>query len=155
MEWTGLIIAAVALVAATGFGLFRRARQGTVRPVTTVDPATVDPHQAVLAGLGVRPGTVTLLQFSSAFCAPCRATRVVCADLAASTDGLTHVEIDAESHLDEVRALDIWRTPTVLIIDAEGRIVGRAQGAPNRAQVLNAVVPLLSAGTTHPEMSAA
>ena len=57
--------------------------------------------------------------------------------------GVAHVEVDAESHLDAVRALKIWRTPTTFIIDTAGRIVGRAQGIPNRDQVLAAVTPLL------------
>jgi hypothetical protein len=53
-----------------------------------------------LEKLGVTPGTpVTLLQFSTAFCAPCRATRVYCADLARTIPGVRHVEVDAESHL--------------------------------------------------------
>lgn len=98
----------------------------------------------MLAGLGVVPGQVTLLQFSSAFCAPCRATRAILAGAAADTDGVAHVEVDAESHLDAVRALNIWRTPTTFIIDTAGRIVGRAQGIPHRGQVLAAVAPLLT-----------
>jgi thiol-disulfide isomerase/thioredoxin len=102
----------------------------------------VDP--AVLATLGVTPGDdVTLLQFSSAFCAPCRTTRVVLADVAEQTPGVRHVEIDAESHLDAVRALDILRTPTTLVLDGTGRIRARASGAPRKAEVLAALGPLL------------
>src|SRR5688572_26766457 len=74
------------------------------------------------------PGKVTLLQFSSAFCAPCRATRVVCAEVARTTPGVAHVDLDADSRLDTVRALGIRRTPTVLIIAPDGAIVGRAEG---------------------------
>ncbi|MBV1850316.1 thioredoxin family protein [Catellatospora sp. NEAU-YM18] len=112
-----------------------------------------DGHPALLRELGVPTGTVTLLQFSSAFCAPCRATRVICAHVAETVPGVAHVEIDAESRLEAVRALDIWRTPTVLVIDATGRIAGRAQGTPTRAQVLAAVAPLLS--VADPEKSSA
>ena len=54
-------------------------------------------------------------------------------------DGVAHVEIDAESHLDLVRRLDIMRTPTVLILDAGGRIVQRASGAPRKVDVLAAL----------------
>ncbi|AVT39444.1 thioredoxin family protein [Plantactinospora sp. BB1] len=105
----------------------------------------VDP--ALLAALGVRPGaSATLLQFSSAFCAPCRATRQVLADVTETLDGVRHVEVDAESQLPAVRALGIWRTPTVLLVDADGRIVQRAAGVPARAQVLAAVAPLLPRG---------
>ena len=98
----------------------------------------------MLAGLGVTPGTpVTLLQFSSAFCAPCRATRVLCADIAARVPGVRHVEVDAEAHLDAVRALEIWRTPTVLLVDATLTVRRRASGAPSRAQLLAAVADVL------------
>lgn len=145
MDLTGLIVGGVALLAASAYGVVHRRRAGRVRAVpATADP--VPPPQAdLLADLGVPAGQVTLLQFSSAFCAPCRATRVVCAEAARTTPGVAHVEVDAESRLDAVRALDIWKTPTVLIVDAHGRIAGRAQGAPTRAQVLAAVAPLLPA----------
>lgn len=138
MDLTGPAVAGVALLAATAYGLVHRRRAGTVRAVPAAET-----HAPLLAELGVRPGAVTLLQFSSAFCAPCRATRVVLAEVAKATGGVTHVEVDAESRLDAVRALDIWKTPTVLIVDAAGRIAGRAQGTPSRAQVLAAITPLL------------
>jgi len=98
----------------------------------------------VLQGLGVTPGPdVTLLQFSSAFCGPCRTTRALCADVARTVPGVRHLEVDAESHLDAVRALDIWRTPTVLVIDRDGAVVSRASGAPSRAQLLGVVGAVL------------
>ena len=81
----------------------------------------------------------TLLQFSSAFCTPCRATRVVLGDVAGMVEGVRHVEVDAESHLDLVRRLDITRTPTVLVLDAGGRIRSRATGAPRKADVVAAL----------------
>ena len=87
-------------------------------------------------GLGER---ATLVQFSSAFCAPCRATRRVLADVAGMVPGVAHVEIDAEDHLDLVRRLDILQTPTVLVLDADGRIVRRATGQPRKADVIAAL----------------
>lgn len=87
-------------------------------------------------GLGER---ATLVQFSSAFCAPCRATRRVLAEVAEMVPGVAHVEIDAEKHLDLVRRLDILKTPTVLVLDADGRIVRRATGQPRRADVIAAL----------------
>jgi thiol-disulfide isomerase/thioredoxin len=90
--------------------------------------------------LGVPLGErATLVQFSSAFCAPCRTTRVVLGDVAGMVPGVTHVEVDAESHLALVRRLDITRTPTVLVLDAAGRIRKRATGAPRRADVIAAI----------------
>ncbi|MEW2511972.1 thioredoxin family protein [Streptomyces sp. NPDC046870] len=81
----------------------------------------------------------TLVQFSSAFCAPCRATRRVLAEVAGMVPGVTHVEVDAEAHLDLVRELDILKTPTVLVLDAGGRVVRRATGQPRRADVIAAL----------------
>jgi thiol-disulfide isomerase/thioredoxin len=134
-ELTGLIAAAATLLAATSFGLVRRARDGKLRQQSQTGDS------AVLARLGVSDGTpVTLVQFSSAFCAPCRATRALCASVAAEVDGVRHVEVDAESHLDAVRALGITRTPTLLIVDATGAVVRRAAGQPpTRAHLLAAI----------------
>ncbi|MCM3297810.1 thioredoxin family protein [Streptomyces pseudogriseolus] len=87
-------------------------------------------------GLGER---ATLVQFSSAFCAPCRATRRVLGEVADMVPGVTHVEIDAEARLDLVRRLGIERTPTVLVLDADGRVVRRAAGQPRKADVIAAL----------------
>ncbi len=81
----------------------------------------------------------TLLHFSSAFCSPCRATRILLADVADRVDGVAVVEIDAESHLQLVRRLDVMRTPTVLVLDPRGAVVRRASGLPRRDQVLSAL----------------
>jgi thiol-disulfide isomerase/thioredoxin len=81
----------------------------------------------------------TLVQFSTAFCAPCRATRRILGEVAGMIDGVTHVDIDAESHLDLVRRLDIRRTPTVLVLGPDGRVVKRASGQPRKADVIAAV----------------
>lgn len=81
----------------------------------------------------------TLVQFSSAFCAPCRATRRVLGEVAGLVPGVAHVEIDAESRLDLVRELGILRTPTVLVLDAAGRVVRRAAGQPRKADVIAAL----------------
>ena len=139
----GLVTVLGVLLAATAAGLWWRRRDGRLRAVAT-------PAGPELAALGVVAGTpVTLLQFSSAFCAPCRATRRVCAEVAGLLAGVAHVEVAAEAHLDAVRELDIWRTPTVLVVDAAGQIVHRASGTPSKAQVIAAIAPLLPAGAAH------
>jgi thiol-disulfide isomerase/thioredoxin len=81
----------------------------------------------------------TLLQFSSAFCAPCRATRRILADVAGMTDGVAHIEIDAQARLDLVRELNVLRTPTVLVLAGDGRIVRRASGQPRKPDVIAAI----------------
>lgn len=91
-------------------------------------------------GLGER---ATLVQFSTAFCQPCRATRRVLDQVAGLVPGVAHVEIDAEDHLALVRAAGIEATPTVLFLDATGHEVRRASGAPHRDQVLAALARML------------
>jgi len=145
---TGLGVLAVAVVLALGFGLWRAATDGRfsgthrVRQQADVSPS-VEPVEttatSVLTGtpydgqLGER---ATLLQFSTAFCAPCRATRRVLDDVARIVPGVAHVEVDAEHHLDLVRRLGILRTPTTLVLDPQGREVSRAAGAPSKQAVI-------------------
>ncbi|MFD7320457.1 TlpA family protein disulfide reductase [Streptomyces sp. NPDC059875] len=105
----------------------------------TEQPGTPDAH-VLGAGSGVELGErATLVQFSTAFCQPCRATRRTLAEVAEMIEGVGHVEIDAEERLDLVRRLGIVRTPTVLVLDRAGRIVVRAAGQPRRADVIAAL----------------
>lgn len=90
--------------------------------------------------IGERLGErATLVQFSSAFCQPCRATRRVLAEVAELVPGVAHVEIDAEARLDLVRELHILKTPTVFVLDAAGHVVRRAAGQPRKADVIAAL----------------
>ncbi|WST06408.1 thioredoxin family protein [Streptomyces sp. NBC_01171] len=99
-----------------------------------------DVRRLTTADLGGEPGErATLVQFSSAFCAPCRATRRTLAEVARMVPGVVHVEIDAEARLELVRELGILKTPTVLVLDADGAVVRRAQGQPRRADVIAAL----------------
>ncbi|MWK34544.1 thioredoxin [Actinomadura sp. J1-007] len=86
----------------------------------------------------------TLLQFSSAFCAPCRATRRVLGEVAEMVDGVSHVELDAEAHLALVRRFNVLRTPTVLVLDREGNVLRRASGQPRKADVIAALGAAIS-----------
>ncbi|MFP5335843.1 MAG: TlpA family protein disulfide reductase [Actinomycetes bacterium] len=138
-----LALLAAALLAAVVVGWWLRRRDGHDRSVDSGDVLT--PADLGGAALGAR---ATLLQVSSAFCAPCRQTRSVLERLAAATEGVAHVEVDAADHLDLVRRLDVRRTPTVLVLDGAGRVVRRASGAPTPAQAasaLAAAVPELEA----------
>jgi thiol-disulfide isomerase/thioredoxin len=149
---TGLVVLAAAVVLALGFGLLRAVSDGRFRgthavrgAVDTLDAASEPDPESVLTGtaydgrLGER---ATLLQFSSAFCAPCRATRRVLEDVAAIVPGVLHVEVDAEHHLDLVRRLGVLRTPTTLVLDPHGREVSRAAGAPTKQAVIASLGPL-------------
>lgn len=152
---TGIVILIVVLAAATAFGLWRRATDGRMRriehaaapvPMADDDPE-VDVEVASHAEARLTAGTLgaelgssaTLVQFSTAFCQPCRATRRILDEVATMVDGVVHVEIDAESHLDLVRAHDVRRTPTVLVLDRAGVVRRRAAGLPRKADVIAAL----------------
>ena len=134
----------VALVLATAFGLFRAFTDGRFRGMHRVrgadQPEEEEMPVSVLEGIDVGLGDrATLLQFSSAFCAPCRATRRVLAEISEVVPGVVHVEIDAELNLELVRRLGVLRTPTTLVLDEHGREVTRAMGALRKDQVLAAL----------------
>ncbi|WP_344147292.1 thioredoxin family protein [Nocardioides koreensis] len=115
------------------------------RSVVELPPSVVELPPSVVelvetTGLEIDLGErATLLQFSSAFCAPCRATRRTLTEVAAAVPGVVHVEVDAEHHLEAVRALNVLRTPTTLVLDARGAEIARASGAPRKEQVLSAL----------------
>ncbi|WP_067501952.1 thioredoxin family protein [Actinoplanes sp. TFC3] len=96
------------------------------------------------AELGVEPAKATLLQFSSAFCAPCRAMRRVSAEVAAMVPGVRHVEVDAESHLTAMRALEVAGTPALLLVNRDGVVVRRAVTVPSKPQLIVALSDLLT-----------
>lgn len=136
-QW--VLLACVVLV--VGFAVYRVRTDGRFRgrgsaPTAAESAASVLTGSGVAVPLGER---ATLLQFSSAFCAPCRATRRVLGEVADLVPGVTHVEVDAEQHLQVVRTLRVLRTPTTLILDPDGREVSRASGLPGRDQVLAAL----------------
>jgi thiol-disulfide isomerase/thioredoxin len=134
----GLIASGCALVAAAALGLGWRARNGRVTTAAADGARSVSglTQDDLGAALGSR---ATLVQFSSAFCAPCRATRQILGDVAGTVEGVAHVEIDAESRLDLVRRLDVRRTPTTLVLGSDGQITHRASGQPRKADVIAAL----------------
>jgi thiol-disulfide isomerase/thioredoxin len=137
----GLVAMLAALALALAGGAVWRRSNGRLRKTRT-EGGPVMPRQQRLTSeqLGHALGErATLLQFSSAFCAPCRATRRILADVAAMTQGVAHLDIDAESHLDLVRELNVLRTPTVLVLGADGRIVSRGSGQPRKPDVIAAL----------------
>ncbi len=142
----GLIASAGALIVATTLGLVWQRRNGRISQVSTQGELSAVPAASALtqADIGVVLGSrATLVQFSSAFCAPCRATRRVLSDVAGMLDGVAHVEIDAESRLDLVRKLDVRRTPTTLVLGPDGQVTHRASGQPRKADVIAALGPVL------------
>jgi thiol-disulfide isomerase/thioredoxin len=151
----GLIALAAALVAASVLGLALRRRAGRFRVGASVAPGVPSGPASVAGSAGPAASRVdmlteadlggplgaqaTLVQFSTAFCAPCRPARQILAQVAGMVDGVTHVEVDAAARLDLVRRLHINSTPTVLVLDPAGAIVKRAAGLPRTADVIAAL----------------
>jgi len=127
----------IVLGAATAYGLWYRKSRGKIQAKAVSGNGLT---AAVIGGdLGSR---ATLVQFSSAFCTPCRATRTLLESVVTDLSDVRHVEIDAETNLELVRKLDIRSTPTTLILNSFGVEVGRAVGAPKRDQVLAALAAI-------------
>ncbi len=154
---TGVIVLLVALAATGVVALLLRRRDGrfsTPVPAAQASSVAVDgaqePDPGASSAGAVEPREVltaeeiggplgdrlTFVQFSSAFCSPCRATRALLSDVVATRPDVAHGEVDAESHLDLVRRLNILRTPTVLVVGPDGTVLSRASGLPRRDQVL-------------------
>jgi thiol-disulfide isomerase/thioredoxin len=132
---TGLVLCLAVLAASGAFGMVHQRRNGRMR-VRSKDSGERLTADEIGGPLGER---ATLVQFSSAFCAPCRATKRILGEITGMVDGVAHVEIDAESHLDLVRRLAILKTPTVLVLDASGAVVRRAAGQPRKVDVIAAI----------------
>ena len=126
----------IVLVLASGYGVWHKRTRGKI--VVKADKGLITPAM-IGADLGSR---ATLLQFSSAFCGPCRATRLLIEDVTSDMADVAHVEVDAEANLELVRQLDIRSTPTTLFLDGTGHEVGRAVGAPKRDQVVKAIAAI-------------
>jgi thiol-disulfide isomerase/thioredoxin len=148
VDTTGLAVLGVALAVSAIAAWWLRTRNGAVRPVSDIQgteegavPEAGTTSTAVLQELGARPqdADLTVVQFSTAFCGPCRTTRARLQQLQATRPGLAYLHVDAESHLDAVRALDVRRTPTLFYLDRSGALLGRSSGAP-RPEELTALV---------------
>ena len=131
------VLLVATLLASAAFGVVWTRRNGRTKDVTDA-PRLTDGDLAEL-GISEVGERATLVQFSSAFCQPCRATRRILGEVSAMVDGVTYAEVDAETHLDAVRRFHVLRTPTVLVLDRDRRVVVRASGQPRKADVLAAI----------------
>lgn len=129
----------VALLIATAIGLTLRYRNGRFRTLRTRADAPSPRPEPVLPITGAQ---ATFVQISAEHCAVCPSVARVLGELAAATPGVAHVELRAEENLDLVRHHDVRRSPTVLLVDADGRLVARTSGAMTAAQARAALAHL-------------
>lgn len=129
MSLPTVFLALVALVAvAMAIGVVWRSRQGRV---VQVNGQTVV-RAGDIPGLARIPKGVTLLQFSSEVCAPCRTTHAVLSDVAAGRTDVTHIDLDLTQRPDLASRFRVLQTPTTLILDGRGVVRARIGGAPRR-----------------------
>jgi thiol-disulfide isomerase/thioredoxin len=135
---TGVWVLIGTLAVASVLGFAWRKSQGRVR--TTAKHSVLPPK---LRELVDPASSVTLLQISTTFCAPCRHTRVLLADLAGKVDGLRHVDFDVTDHPEIATSIGVHTTPTTLAVDAHGVELMRVGGVPKRDTLLDALRPHL------------
>jgi thiol-disulfide isomerase/thioredoxin len=111
-----------------------------VSPAGTPSSAGALTPEDVGAPLGER---ATLVQFSTEFCANCPPTKRLLGQVAAEHPGVEFVEVDAAARLDLARRLNVYATPTILVLGPDGRIASRASGQPRKSDVLAAVGSVL------------
>ena len=128
----------IVLALASAYGFWWKRKQGAIRSTKAIPGHRLTP-EVLGEALGSR---ATMVQFSSAFCTPCRATHALLSQMVISMADVKHIHLDAESHLELVRELDIRSTPTTLFINKDGVEVGRAAGTPKREQVLAALAAI-------------
>jgi thiol-disulfide isomerase/thioredoxin len=129
-----ILLGLVAL--STVLGLVWKARTGRVRALS---------GDVVRLPEIPRDGRATLLQFSTQVCAPCVPTRRVLGQIADSTDGVNHVDLDLTHRPDLAARFNVLQTPTTLILDRAGNIRARIGGAPRQADVRAALDSILAA----------
>jgi thiol-disulfide isomerase/thioredoxin len=128
MVWKSLLILGVVTAASIVYVILRR-REGRVTLIAEAPGALSS--VTLGATLGYR---ATFVQFSTDTCAKCPPTAALLRRVAESIDGVRHVEIDAAVRLDLARRLGIFRTPTILILNNDGRVVARISGPPSESQ---------------------
>jgi thiol-disulfide isomerase/thioredoxin len=159
----GLIVLVVVLAVSSAAGLVLRRRQGRFRPsgpagstplAATPGPCAAQSGAAPVAApamAGLTPADLgaplgaraTLVQFSTQVCAYCGPVRKLLSEVAAESDGVAFIEVDAAARMDLSRRLRVLSTPTVLVLDAGGGIASRASGPVRKTDLTAAVQTVL------------
>lgn len=118
---------AVLLVVTVAVGVFLRWRDG--RPRRHIPHEVIEPQRLGADGLGER---ATLLQFSTDRSARCPVVHRTLSEIAATRDGVRHLDIDLTDRPDIAKHFHVLQTPTTLVLDRDGIVQTRFGGAPNR-----------------------
>ncbi len=133
VQLVGVIGLVAVLVLVAGFVILRRRFDGRLR-------AAVQPERSLAeVGIALPADNVAVVQFSGEFCAICTPARTLVQRVLRDHPDIARIEVDVAEHLTAVRALDIRRTPTLLIVDEQGQVVHRSSGMPREAELRQAV----------------
>lgn len=129
-----LAIVPALVLAATGAGLVWRVRTGRIR-TGSERAATASGLAAIAAAHGDLGREATLVQFSTEYCSPCRATSRALGELASRRDSTAHIDIDLTGRPDLAQRLGILQTPTTFVLDRAGARRARIGGVPRMAEL--------------------
>lgn len=102
-----------------------------------------EPAPLTATDLGAPLGDrLTFLQFSTGFCAPCRAARRVLERVVATGEGIRHIEVDVADYAELATRFAVTATPLVVVLDAAGAPLARLSGVPSLAQARATVAAL-------------
>ena len=125
------VVLAGIVALATAVGLFYRHLQGRARLGDGSEVVQIE---------GLRLGEqATLLQFSTAFCAPCVSTARVLDAVADAHEGTAHVVIDVTDRPELATRFNLLQTPTTLVLDSGGHLHARLGGAVRHGEVIRAL----------------
>ncbi|WP_062077086.1 thioredoxin family protein [Demequina globuliformis] len=137
------LVVLVLLAVASAFYWWWQRRQGRVQHVERADAVTSEQ-------LGATRGYyATFVQFSTPMCSKCPGAARLLTTIAGEQPHVVHIDIDASQRLDLARRFDIMRTPTTLVLDGDGLVVARMDGAPTPDQARAALAEVDSAGTEY------
>ncbi|MGV8911198.1 MAG: TlpA family protein disulfide reductase [Rhodoglobus sp.] len=147
LETLTVLLGLVAL--ATVLGLVWRARTGRIQRTRTT--AAVEENRITIPGAAPFGTRVTLLQFSTEVCTPCKITHTLLSGLASELDdgtgAVVHVDIDVTSRPEIANQFNLLQSPTTFILDGNGVLQARIGGAPKindvRAELDRMLGPVL------------
>lgn len=146
MTGTSAALVLLGLVALAALvGAIWRARYGRFRtavPGTALRPADLGSRRRFDA-----EGTLVL--FTSDSCANCPQARRLLKERVAVEPALALREVNLSDHLEVAREQRILQTPTVFLLDREGRLQGRFGGVPRPAELDQALHTLLGRSAAH------
>ncbi|MDQ3735376.1 MAG: thioredoxin family protein [Actinomycetota bacterium] len=133
----GVVALLTVVLAVAGVGLVRRRYDGRMRTSSAGQGSS-------LADLGISlpAERAAIVQFTGEFCGSCEQARTMVERIVRDSPDVGHVEVDVAENIHAVRALDIRRTPTLIIVDRQGVPVHRASGMPREAELRQAVSEL-------------